>query len=426
MSGVRSSWPASAANRRVACRARSIAVVEARRRASISLSARASERTSTGPSSSGSGVLRSAAPLTRAAPGAQARERADRERREAPRGERGDGERGEADEQHEAPEAVGARLDRSEARQQLQPRRRPRRRRAPTVSERHSWPSIRTVAKPSPAGTGGGFGGHVAALLHDLAVERHLGERAAADEQALGPAAARRPQPGPPNAVAVAAAGPGAMRATRARQVVVDRGATVALDGGDERRPGHRAGERDGEHRGDRDPRPQARRQPHGRSTQPIAAHGVQHPRLAVRLELAADVADEHVDDVRLDVGGVAPDLGEQLLAREHLPGMTGEDLEQLELAARGLERAAAAGHDVAARVDDRGRRRRAAPAPSLPRRRRSALQPRGELGEGERLDEVVVGAGLQPGDAVLRPRRARRGCRRGRRRRRRASGARR
>ena len=69
VSGVRSSWPASAAKRRVAA-------VEACSRASMPLSAPASERTSSGPSS-GSGVARSSALVTRAAPGLQPRERAD-------------------------------------------------------------------------------------------------------------------------------------------------------------------------------------------------------------------------------------------------------------------------------------------------------------------------------------------------------------
>ena len=62
---------------------------------------------------------------------------------------------------------------------------------------------------------------------------------------------------------------------------------------------------------------------------------------------------------------------------------------------------APAAGHEVAARVDDQvadDDRRGAVAAPAAQER----VQPRGELGEGERLDEVVVGARLQPGDAVL------------------------
>ncbi len=80
---------------------------------------------------------------------------------------------------------------------------------------------------------------------------------------------------------------------------------------------------------------------------------------------------------------------------------MAGEDLEQVELAPGEVQVAAAAGGDVAARVDDhvadheRTGARRAAAA-------QQRLQARGQLRDRERLDQVVVGARLQPGDAVL------------------------
>ena len=78
VSGVRSSWPASAAKRRVAPTAPLDAaehLVERRARA---------ERTSAGPSSSGSGRARSSVPLIALRALAQAAERPHRERREAP------------------------------------------------------------------------------------------------------------------------------------------------------------------------------------------------------------------------------------------------------------------------------------------------------------------------------------------------------
>ncbi len=55
----------------------------------------------------------------------------------------------------------------------------------------------------------------------------------------------------------------------------------------------------------------------------------------------------------------------------------------------------------MAPRVDDEvaGDERAGAVAAPPPQER---VEPRGELGEGERLDEVVVGAGLEPGDAVV------------------------
>src|SRR4029079_17614445 len=104
----------------------------------------------------------------------------------------------------------------------------------------------------------------------DLAVERHLRERPRPDEQSLRPAAAPATRSRPPaEAVAVDVAGPGRDARDARPEVVVDGGAAVALDGGDERGPGDRAGEGHGEDRGDRDPRAEAGREAHGRSPQP-------------------------------------------------------------------------------------------------------------------------------------------------------------
>ena len=141
---------------------------------------------------------------------------------------------------------------------------------------------------------------------------------------------------------------------------------------------------------------------PHGRSTHPTPRTVCSDARLALGLELAAQVADEHVDHVGLDLGRVAPDVAEQLVAREHLAGMARERLEQLELAPRELEVAPVAGGDVAARRRRRRRRSRSGPAPSEPRRRSSACSRAVSSAQRERLDQVVVGAGLQAGDAVL------------------------
>ena len=105
------------------------------------------------------------------------------------------------------------------------------------------------------------------------------------------------------------------------------------------------------------------------RPREPCAASGA--PR---RLELAAHVADEHVDDVGLDVGRVAPHQPQQLLAREHLARVAREDLQQVELAAGELEVAAAARGDVAARVDDHVADDERAGA-GVPRRRSSACR---------------------------------------------------
>jgi len=129
--------------------------------------------------------------------------------------------------------------------------------------------------------------------------------------------------------------------------------------------------------------------------------HGVQDAGLCGRLELAPQVADEDVDDVRLDIGRVAPHEVEELVAGEHLPGMTGEGLQQLELPESQAEIAARARGDVPPGVDDKlSRGDRAGEIGA------AAAQQRVETGEEllqrERLDEVVVAAGLQSPDAVL------------------------
>src|SRR5258705_2691992 len=73
------------------------------------------------------------------------------------------------------------------------------------------------------------------------------------------------------------------------------------------------------------------------------AADGVQEPRLATGLELAAEVGDEHLDGVRRGERVVAPDLFEQPLARHHDALVAHQVLEQLELAVGQLDDAVAA-----------------------------------------------------------------------------------
>ena len=54
-----------------------------------------------------------------------------------------------------------------------------------------------------------------------------------------------------------------------------------------------------------------------------------------VGAELLAQAPDADVDDVRAGVEVVAPDLGEQALAAEHLAGVVDEVVQQPELAVR-------------------------------------------------------------------------------------------
>src|SRR3954469_2504875 len=131
------------------------------------------------------------------------------------------------------------------------------------------------------------------------------------------------------------------------------------------------------------------------------AADGVQHARLAAGLELAAEVGDEDLDRVRRRERVVAPDLLEEALARHDDALVAHEVLEQLELALGELDGAVAARDLVRVRVQGEvGDDERRAAA------RRSAAQQGAQAGEQllalERLDEVVVGAGVEALDARL------------------------
>jgi hypothetical protein len=134
---------------------------------------------------------------------------------------------------------------------------------------------------------------------------------------------------------------------------------------------------------------------------EPDPAHRVQDARLTARLELAAQVADEDVGDVRPRVEGVAPDLLVQPAAIDDLVGVVHEEAQQLELAAGEVEVAIAARGAVGARVEAQ-----VAGLDDLVLAGRAAaqqrVQARSDLRERERLDHVVVGAGLQAADAVV------------------------
>src|SRR6185437_5235705 len=127
----------------------------------------------------------------------------------------------------------------------------------------------------------------------------------------------------------------------------------------------------------------------------------VQQPRLALGLELATQVRDEHLDRVRRRERVVAPDLVEQPLARDHDALVAHHVLEQLELALRELHAALAPLHLVGVgvqhQVGDPQRRRAAGRSP--PKQR---AHPCEQLLALERLDEVVVSARVEPFDTRL------------------------
>src|SRR5689334_14245511 len=129
------------------------------------------------------------------------------------------------------------------------------------------------------------------------------------------------------------------------------------------------------------------------------AADRMEEARLSTGFELPSQVGDEDLDRVGDRERVVAPDLVEQLLARDHEPLVAHQVLEQLELALGELDPALAAEHLVGVRVERQvphaqgGHPARGAPA-----------QQRAHAGEQllalERLDEVVVGADVESLDA--------------------------
>src|SRR3954447_8824367 len=101
---------------------------------------------------------------------------------------------------------------------------------------------------------------------------------------------------------------------------------------------------------------PPARRQRMGRRLYAEdvarAADRMEEPRLATGFQLPSQVGDEDLDRVGDRERVIAPDLVEQLLARDHQPLVAHEVLEQLELALRELDAALAAEHLVGVGVE--------------------------------------------------------------------------
>src|ERR1039458_8067510 len=128
---------------------------------------------------------------------------------------------------------------------------------------------------------------------------------------------------------------------------------------------------------------------------------GVQQTRLAVGLELAAHVGDEHLDRVGRGEGVIAPHLVEQALARDHDPLVAHQVLEQLELALRELDGALAACDLVGVAVEQQvadAQRSRAAWRPAA----QQGAHPRQQLLALEWLDEIVIGACVEALDTGL------------------------
>src|SRR3954451_15289166 len=131
------------------------------------------------------------------------------------------------------------------------------------------------------------------------------------------------------------------------------------------------------------------------------AADRMEESRLPTGFQLSPEIGNEDFNRVGDREGVVAPHLVEQLLARDHQALIAHQVLEQLELALRELDRAVPARDLVRVGVE-----REVADPQRGHAARRTAPQQRPHAGEQllalERLDEVVVGADVQPLDARL------------------------
>ncbi len=145
------------------------------------------------------------------------------------------------------------------------------------------------------------------------------------------------------------------------------------------------------------------RERPHACSSQAVAdaAHGLDRLAAERPVDLLAQMADVDVDDVRAALVRHVPRAFEELPTREHAAWAAHQQLEQRELLRGEVELRLAVPGAMRGRVEPE----RADLDGDGPFRRRAAgerAQSCQELVERERLGEVVVGAGVEPGDPVV------------------------
>src|SRR5690554_2347988 len=130
------------------------------------------------------------------------------------------------------------------------------------------------------------------------------------------------------------------------------------------------------------------------------AADGVDEPAFAVRLQLAAQVAYVNVHDVGAALV-LGPDLGLDVKPLENPARIAGEQFQQLKFLGGQLYAAATTEHFTAVQVHDQVGHAyltgdHGADAPQV------GPDPGQQLLDRKRLDQVIIGAGIQAGDLVI------------------------
>src|SRR5215216_2589656 len=132
------------------------------------------------------------------------------------------------------------------------------------------------------------------------------------------------------------------------------------------------------------------------------AAHGADGVALALAVERFAQPADVDIDGALVDVDVASPNAVEQLLARKYPAGTLQQKFQQTKLGRPQLDLAAAAkdATTVAVELDLAGAEDARNPLRlGAPQQRANA---RDQLRHGERLDDVIVGAGREAAHALV------------------------
>src|SRR5436190_15594794 len=131
------------------------------------------------------------------------------------------------------------------------------------------------------------------------------------------------------------------------------------------------------------------------------ATHRVQQLLLEWTIDFVAQPAHEYIHDVGLRIEVIGPHMRQDHRLRDDPAGIPHQILEQRELARTQVEHGAAAGYAARQEIEHQvvhgeGGRLRCPRGTSYQR-----LDARQELGEGERLGQIIVAAGLEAADPI-------------------------